>query len=645
MSAKMLSVAAKVGGVNTIAIVDDAYDPPKPSEISEDCFTKFVLAVSSNSELYEELHGITLLEEADIDDLEEFREKEKLIVGLWHLHVHTTPDVAVSEAGRAALKELFDDISTDRIEKLTQLKPLEMLLNGLEGEIIRLGSDPNPVLVAKADVVFLDLYLSEDIPSVVKADCPVPRGSYDRARDRALSYIKSVREVTASDINSIAPAFILISSQGSDLKAENFRKNAGQMRSRFRFVSKQAINEFQAHEILAIVDIFRTCKACSVIEPIQKAWPLVSKAAIEWVNDKLLDLDISDFGHLYHLKLKEEGQSVTEYIKELVAGALSEQICHQYGKLSIPNPEESPFKDVPSFFQHPTNGFADLYSATRISNDKGCRGKSGFDPQSGDIFLIGALPEGRGYSLLNRDVIAVMSPQCDLLDRDGTGPSAKSILLLQGVIKPMTFKQKDPQLICHNDKYFEIAWDKKHPAAINIADFCQEWKSGKQTWMGRLKTEHFLALKNDYLNDLGRIGVIKNPVVYEALRGDISIIVDGRYATIDGSFAASKQFAFLFSDQTKTEIEQQQIAFSGAFVSSFLTQLEELSRAATFSATVLTKIRGILERKDQVVKMIEKKNTASHCIQNYLRVEVYQAPFSNVRENTDGIVIIRLWPE
>jgi len=41
----LLAEAARIGGVSTIAIVDDAYDPPSAREVSENAFHRFVQAI------------------------------------------------------------------------------------------------------------------------------------------------------------------------------------------------------------------------------------------------------------------------------------------------------------------------------------------------------------------------------------------------------------------------------------------------------------------------------------------------------------------------------------------------------------------------------------------------------------------------
>lgn len=646
MSAELLLESAKLGGVKIIAIVDDAYDPPKPSEVSENAFNQFKLLLEDNEPLFEELSSASGITEDDLDDWEEFVAKEELLTTLWGNFVGTKVEPEISPEVRAILKKLFDDVALDRLSKLTQLKPLDNLLKDIEGRVIRLGSDPDPKVVAKTDVVFLDLYLSEDIPAEVNPETPIPRNSYEKARDKAIEYLKAVREVTAKDLRTNAPAFILISSQGTDKKAENFRKSAGQMASRFRFVSKQNLRDNRPHEILAIRDIFRTCSACAIVEPIQKAWPEISRKAAEWIQQKIFELEISDFGHLYHLRLQKEGKPINDYVKEIIAGAVAEQICRAFSDLNLPAQEKNPFDGIVSYFDAPSNGFAELYETTRISRDLGYRGKTKFEPRSGDLFLEGLLPKMKNTSIAGRRIVAVMSPPCDLIDHGGKGPKAKSVLLLEGTIMPSTFQQNDdPQMLYVNDRYYEIAWAIKHPSAMKIEILRKRWEAHEYTWLGQLRGEHFIDLKTRFLSDLGRFGINKSPSVYEPLGGEISVTDAGHKVMLGDRFSELSRFGFLCADGSK-KFEKQHIAFTGSFLGFLVEVLKEAMQDMQISAATREKLQLIItDKMSHLLKLIDRKSPAEHSLQNYLTVELHNSSESLAIENTNGILVIRVWPE
>jgi hypothetical protein len=418
------------------------------------------------------------------------------------------------------------------------------------------------------------------------------------------------------------------------------------MASRFRFISKQNLRDNRPHELLAIRDIFRTCSACAIVEPIQKAWPDISRKAADWIHEKIFELEISDFGHLYHLRLQKEGKPIIDYVKEIIAGAVAEQICRAFSELKLPVQDKNPFDSVVSYFDAPSNGFAELYETTRISRDIGYRGKSKFEPRSGDLFLEGLLPKLKNTSIEGRRLFAVMSPPCDLIDHGGKGPKAKSVLLLEGTIMPSTFQQNDdPQMLYVNDRYYEIAWAIKHPSAMKIEVLMKRWEEKEYTWLGKLKGEHFIELKTRFLSDLGRIGINKSPNVYETLGGEISVKDDGHKVMLGDRFAGSTRFGFLCADGGR-KFEKQHIAFTGSFLGFFVEVIKKANNDETISKATRDKLQFLLDDKmNHILRLIERKSTTDHSLQNYLTVELHNSCENKALENTNGVVVIRVWTE
>lgn len=642
--ASLLTESAKIGGVRTVAIVDDAYDPPKPNEIDENSFNILYTDITDNNEILDELTTRGIITGDDLNDYESFLENENLITTLWEISIGSHNSVNFSSGCKETLAKLFENVAIDRHSKLTQIKPLETILENINVKFLRFGSSPDPNKVATVDVVFLDLYLSEDIPPEIDPIKKIPRNLYDKARDRAIGYAKDVRSITDNNAMAVAPAFILISSLGSDHKAKAFLAETGQMKSRFRFVSKQALKDAQPDAILAIDDIFRTRKACSIIEPIQKSWPEISKTILTWINDRLIELDITDFGHLYHLQLQKEGQPITDYVKELISGAVAERICYLFDELNLSKFEQEegkPFDGgVPKFFDPPSNGFAELYSMTQISQNLGHRGKNESHPQSGDIFLKGKIST-RESGTMGKEVFSVMSPACDLIDRgDGKSPKAKSALLLKGSINKLMFNPKSqdthPKVIRINKKYFEIAWDIKDPASIEIKDLISNWRKGRITWLGRLKGEHFHSLQTHLLTDLGRVGLMKAPSIYERLAGDIHIKNGTTCLKLGNSFSESRGFAYRYSDQ---------ISFSGSFVNYFIDILKKNNNIGGLNGPSKKNINNILENNTALLSFIEMKEPKNHKLNGILTVKQTESKKDTVSINNNGELLIRLFQD
>ncbi len=615
-----LELAAKVGGVKLLAIVDDAYDPPRGSEISEDAFNRFVQSIEDDRERIVALEAASEFIENDLDDWETFAANAELIDHLWNLSVGVSAHSAMTDGVFQSLDILFSDVSQDRISKLQQLKPLEKLLAATKVRIMKLGADPEPRIVAQANVVFLDLFLSADVPPNPISG-PTPRTVLEKARDRAERYLDDVRRETENDISAVPPAFILISSLGTQQIAKNFRKRTSQTASRFRFVRKQALEREDPQDLLAIAEILRTCKASSLFEPLRKALPAVIGEAEEWVAERLVDLDIADFARLYELSIQSEGQMIEDYIKEVVAGAVAERIMCAFTNRTPTKDRPNPFAEVPSHFtEAPSNAMAELYSATRMTTDRGYRGPDDSLPVSGDLYLEGDLPKQPSTSLVDRTVSAVMTPICDLMSRNGKEPAATSVLMLQGILCPTYHKHKlDPQIIIVDGRFYEVDWGMKHPLAIPLKELREDVLRKKRTWLGRLKAEHFLALQSDYLSSFARVGLLKAPALFEPLAGRICVREAGNIIDLDEGFDLTSGFAFQ-SPQRGKDASKQPVFFTRTFLEYFRDILQRTAESEERHGETQSKARGLLERMDQLIMMVMLRQPASHGINDYMKV-------------------------
>src|SRR5258706_12193673 len=111
--------AARTGKVQRLAIVDDAYDPPRPAEISENAFNQFVQAFEEAPAVRNDLSA--LVSDEALDDYERFTTDVPRVRRLWDLYLGVVEGVGIAPETREALQRLFDDVNLDRQSKLAQL--------------------------------------------------------------------------------------------------------------------------------------------------------------------------------------------------------------------------------------------------------------------------------------------------------------------------------------------------------------------------------------------------------------------------------------------------------------------------------------------------------------------------------------------
>jgi hypothetical protein len=306
-------------------------------------------------------------------------------------------------------------------------------------------------------------------------------------------------------------------------------------------------------------------------------------------------------------------------MKELLAGALAEQVAKSFSVKAQVKVGTDPFADMQGeYFDPPSGAFAELYGATRISTDPGFRGADGANPISGDLFFEDKLPPSK-KSVIGKSLLAVMSPICDLVDRGNEPPAAKSILLLRGTLAYSQKPKSDANPLVIDSRLYEIDWDLRFPQALAIKDLKKKIKNKELSWIGRLRQEHFLSLQDRYLSSLGRVGILKPPMHFEALAGRVCIRENGAVIPIGEQFLPRAQFAFLAREHDK-EPEKQPLFFTGEFVSLLLRQLTALQDDAQRTQIVRDKAKALVDNFQRVVGLQKSQVATQHKFNDVLLV-------------------------
>jgi len=290
----------------------------------------------------------------------------------------------------------------------------------------------------------------------------------------------------------------------------------------------------------------------------------------------------------------------------------------------------------------PSNAMAELYSATRMTMDRGYRGPDNSLPLSGDLFLEGALPKRASTTLNGRTITAVMTPICDLMSRNGAEPAATSVLMLQGTLCPTYHEHKlDSQIVILNGKFYEVDWGMKHPQALPLKELRNDVRLRKRLWLGRLKAEHFLSLQSRYLSSFARVGLLKAPALFEPLAGKICVREGGVVIGLDDGFDMKSAFAFQ-SPQPGKEATKQPVFFTGAFLNHFREILQRTAASEDRPAGTRAKAQGLLERMDKLVMMVSRRPPSQHGINDYLRVDLLGKRGATIPESADNTILVVL---
>jgi hypothetical protein len=504
-----LLYAIRQSGVTSIAIIDDAFDAPEINDDSAGPLLEFLEgdgfeSIRAEVDIHGEAHrrALEALRETDYDseDLMSF-------VDLLYSRFLTTFDRRFDPGG------MFE---SDKGDNLNYLKPILTLLGncGPQLNVVRVGSKVEDLrrLAPETHLIFVDFYLD---PSLAAGEAPKGRRKTE-AKAASLARLTSLLRTQAEQ----APSVILMSSHQVKAEAERYRAalNKGRSRvfaSRFTFIEKTELElapngEIQIGEETAdaLLDIFQSYEFGRAVHAGLDCWLESAANAVNLLRGEIADLDLKDFAYLVRFRLLQEGQGLFGYLEWFFGECLLDSVGRSVDQAAaadnrinlLNGPAASRIEGA---FDGPTKKVAELYHRVRIENPRSSRGDN---YRLGDLYLV---DENRG-----RAVVAVMTPDCDLILRDGRR-RAPRLLTVAGKLKG--FDARDASVsdfVLIRNRPYNISWDKK---SIETKNFGEWPASGAPPdgpeFLGTLRPLYAQELQRKMLEDLGRVGVSVAPAI------------------------------------------------------------------------------------------------------------------------------------
>ena len=156
-----------------------------------------------------------------------------------------------------------------------------------------------------------------------------------------------------------------------------------------------------------------------------------------------------------------------------------------------------------------TTKVAELYHRVRIENPRGKRTQY----RLGDLYLF---DKGKG-------VLAIITPDCDLITRSDGKRTAPRILTLSGKVKKFDAPDTSvAEFILLNGTPHNIAWSR---TGVETKEF-RRWpkpgaKSKTNVYVGTLRPLYAQALQRSTLSDLGRVGLSVAPALGMTARAKV----------------------------------------------------------------------------------------------------------------------------
>lgn len=517
----------KANSVARIAIVDDAYDPIDLGTIEAAGKRAVRAAIADLADRQAEDNaqpgdeeaaaGLTEATGLDTEAVRDALDNVAVLEALWSSFVSGEPDAPLT----AILRPLFGTAGVDRAAKLRPLRKLKSIIeDGTEATITEFGSDTAGADVAGFDMVFLDYYLSGAVPAVVGAG--VKKKDKDDARDKSVQFLKELIEHAER-----IPLVMLISSAATAADLPKFREDTAMLASKLSFLPKEIAVKDPARAQHKIMGLAKFRGESDALWTLMETWQRVVAEASSEVLLSLRELDVMDFSYIQEFRLADEKTPFAQYLIWLLGGKLTDEVEQimrrkETDKLvkSIVLPQAIPGR------VGPTAAITGLYSAATtsrlpVSNDT-------FKPKtwSGYIYIDTASYNriyGKNLDVRRRaknlpQVLAVLTPACDLVPGRSSEDKLKTVTMIGGSLLPLAdAPNPSNHLIMLNDKPYIVEWNTKWPVTMTVDAMATQNLGGRYQWVGRLREMYHADLQQKLMADVGRVGLPVAPPMSETV--------------------------------------------------------------------------------------------------------------------------------
>jgi hypothetical protein len=513
-----VKTAIEQGGIASVIVIDDAFDPPAVGD--EDAGPLLDLLTLDKHATARRQSGLTADEIASakeaLQNTEYADEAITSVVAKLYAKYVEKFDATYDPAGR---------FNVLKGSNLSFVRPLLKLLSKCAGvSIVRIGSNDAVAELAAvaAQVVFVDYYLDRGF----NQDSDPNGRQGDAARAASIRALQSVLDAQPGT----GPSVMLMSSHAVADRAPNFRKEVRDGKhpifaSRFQYMAKEELREEQDGSIeiapsaaYALLDIAQRHVFAGAIEDALTHWKKGVDTAVERTWTTITELELKDFAYLSRFRLAEEGQPLSTYLEwffsEVLVDAIARNVAwdvESWSVLDAAGKKDSPGSQIEGAFDGPTGVVAELYYRARVDERPGRQSR---DMRVGDIY-IGAEPG---------EVLAVVTPECDLVIRKNGKRSAPRLTVVGGRLQPLSGPDTSvSDFLIRDSELVNVFWNTKDVRTIEYESIGVE--DGYRL-LGTLRPLYAYELQRRVLNELGRIGLAVAPAM--AINAKASVVVRGK---------------------------------------------------------------------------------------------------------------------
>jgi len=501
---KRIVEAFDSNGIERILLIDDVYDPPALVAGDLGPLLDFLESSEGQARCAEiGLDAATVAEATDaaLNNVSDDDSLEAVQEALFSRYL-LDPAVEFDPGGRfATMKGTMLDVLAPLIALLGKCKKAKLTLTGLNGAL-------DAFRATKPHVVFLDYFLGPDVPANGQA------GTAAKTKARKASIDLLGRLLAEPDID--APAVVLMSSREMKAQAVKFRQavDPGAARQvmalRFRFMQKDWVTQDgKAIKIAndaadALLDTSQGFEFGSVLQRALVTWREGAEGALTDFLAEVGSLDPKDFAYLFRFRLLTEGQRMSDYLEWIFGERLKSLVDEKvdWGDGSFARLDEKNLSSsIEGAFDGPSLRIARMFDRIRV-NHHSTRPSGRY--QLGDVYL-GA--DGTSARV-------VITPDCDLVPRNGKPPNAPMVLTMAGTVRSF---DKDAtsadQFVFPSDKPRSVKWNAKDIRSSPFTGPGSLRDEASFSYYGTFRPIYAQEVQRQALTDLSRVGLAVSPVM------------------------------------------------------------------------------------------------------------------------------------
>lgn len=502
-----IGVRLRESGINTIAIIDDAYDAPVLGvDFDPDDVAAFLKT------LRDEEHVKAQLEEAFGPITDEASITSEVTSKLWDW-------CKAGELG--ALKDVVERLLQKKLEQLRDVERVRAHLKTLGFEPLALGKNGDPPNDAR--LVFLD-YVLDPTATMDLAALSTQKATalYERAGDQDKPFI------------------VLMSDRpGAAEQRDNFRQRSRLLGGMFGFISKEDASSAETLFLrLASWGIGNQTH-----HDLQRFVETVLSALGDVTNtfrERVLALGVQDYAFIQQLSLHEEGHPLGDYVLWLFESSLGHTLREHAGVRSQQsNLDTMRFEKCLPCHNPPSQRIAEFYLSAITEPAVGDLSAHPHD-EGGTVPLLGL-----GDIFVNDDtdrVLMVATAACDLAFSPLGGRKCdpeQPVYLAPGKLQALSDRDGAgsdvrTELLSHKTKPHRILWDYKHTESKRLKEVWKYLEEEKYQRRWRLRLPYALVVQQAFANQITRVGLPVAPPVFTHADLNLYYKGEGNNATVLG---------------------------------------------------------------------------------------------------------------